>query len=177
MNTVGAEASTGGSSSILVDFDDPFSDAVMVTVWLVPIVPAVTTKLPLVAPLASASKAGTDKRALAEEDKLTDAPPVGTAADNGNVHVAVPPFDNDAALQLRLVIVTTGAGVLTVTVPEEPVKPIDVPVAVAPIGVVIETVAVAEGVSVTLATTPFGMAVTFIPVRMQVVEPAVMLAH
>jgi hypothetical protein len=68
--------------------ETPFKEAVTVAVCAEGIVPAVTVKVPVVAPAATVAEAGVVSRALLS-DTVTTVPPAGAAFDNVTVQVAV----------------------------------------------------------------------------------------
>jgi hypothetical protein len=91
----------------------PFSDAVIVTDWLLVTEPAVTVKLPVVAPAATVAEAGVVNAVLLSE-RATAEPPLGAAPDNVTVQV-------ELALEATLVgeqaslLSVTAAGAVIVT--------------------------------------------------------------
>lgn len=64
----------GATRPTWVDRVVPFSVAEMLAVWLVPIVPAVTVNVPVVAPLAMVTVGGTESTSLSS-DKVSVVPP------------------------------------------------------------------------------------------------------
>src|SRR4051812_27686690 len=105
ITTVGAEVSVDGTRRMEVDREDPFKAAATVADWFDEILPAFAVNVAVVAPLFTATTVGTVRRAVLDVT-LTEAPPVGAAADNDTVHVALPELDTEAALQVRAVNVT-----------------------------------------------------------------------
>jgi hypothetical protein len=140
--------------------------------------PAVAAKVATVALLLRVTPAGTANRLLPDA-RLTTTPLEGAADDKNTVHVALPLFDNEAELQLSALTVGTVEiwDDVTVTVLDEPVIATGPPAAVAPNTFVSEIVAVADAVSMILATVPFAIVVEFRPKTIHNSTPGAFTAH
>lgn len=143
----------------------------MVAEPLLVIVPAVAVNVPVVTPAATVAEAGTVSSPLLL-DKVTIAPPVGAAWLRVTVHVEEPPVLSDAGLQVRLLIL---AGTPTVMVPPVAVAAMLVAVddaadtAVTLIGTVPD--ALADRVTLIVASVPFWIVLAFNPLIMHVTVP------
>ena len=90
-----------------VDFELPFTDAVTIAISSVAIVPAVAVKLPVTAPAAIVTEAGTVKLALSS-DTVTVAPPAGAPLVNVTVHVVAWPDPRLTGIQVKADICASG---------------------------------------------------------------------
>jgi hypothetical protein len=97
----------------------PFSEAVTVTAWLDVTVPAVAVNLPVVAPAATETDAGTVNAALLS-DIARVAPPLGAACEIVAVHVVVAPELTDTGEHASDVTVVAGGMTVTEAVAEAP---------------------------------------------------------
>ena len=130
-------------------------------------------KLAVVKPATTVTEDGVVKEGLLA-DSVTTALPGGAAADNVTVHVEVEPEVTVAGEHCRPAMLT--AGDRTVIVPPFPVTAIPVPLGSAPrepfteIGTV-EPLAADPNPTVTVATVPLLIAVTFMPIAKHVSVP------
>jgi hypothetical protein len=153
----------------------PFSEALRVAVWLDVIQAVVAVKLPVVAPAATVTDAGTVSAALFEES-ATAAPPTGAAAESVTVQLEDPPDTTVAGEHCRAEAVGR-TGELTVIVPPAPVTAADVPSDSTPITLLSgrdkeEAVPLADSVTFTTAIAPAPMAFAFLPDARQITVPA-----
>ena len=100
-------------------FAVPLREAVMVAVCVVVDVAAVAEKLPVVAPAATVTEAGTENAEVLELVRETIEPPVGAAELSVTVQAAVPPGLTVTGLHPSEVGVTVA--VVAVIVPPVPV--------------------------------------------------------
>jgi hypothetical protein len=136
-------------------------------------VPAVATKLPVVAPAGTVTDAGVVSAVLLS-DNVTAVPPVGAACEMVTVHVELPPDRIEDGVQVMLETVGSISWP-TVIVPPVPVAPVETPPVETAIVLLIgsETNALLVGLNVkeTVATRPLGMVLVLIPEVRQVKVP------
>jgi hypothetical protein len=127
--------------------------------------------LAVVAPAATATEPGT-VNALLLSDTATDEPPAGAAWDNVTVQVEVPPDVTVVGVHWSAETETVEG---TLIVPPVPAMATLYPEGNTPItllsGIVATLPLVADTVAVTTATTPFPIALAFMPLARQVREP------
>ena len=138
---------------------------------MVAIAPAVAVNVPVVAPEATVTDAGTvNAPLLLDSETVTPAPPAGRVS--VAVHEDVPGAFTEVGLQARVLRV---AGTGTAIVPPAPLRLRAAPagdaatVLVTPMGIVPD--ADADSVTLTTAAGPFKMDVAFVPATMHVYEP------
>jgi hypothetical protein len=161
---------TGAFSDRLAVFEEPFSEAVRVAVWLAVKEPAVAVKVALLAPEGMVTDVGTVTRDELDATVAT-APPDPAAALRFMVQVAGAAGANAAGLQVSPVIVIEGPGWLTgaLTVMLAPLAEVVLapPAGEAPIGwftpIGTAPLALAESVTETVARIPLGIVVAFEP--------------
>ena len=158
-----------GTTVTVAVAEPPFNDPVTVAAAEEVTVPAVAVKVPVVAPAATVTDAGTVSAALFP-DSVTAAP-LAAACDSVTVHVVLPL--EEIELGEHCSAVTVGD---TLMVPPVPATPAKVPSGIVPIVLLIAIGAtalppVAGSVAVTTATTPLPIAALFIPVARHVSDP------
>ncbi len=140
-------------------------------VWLVVMVPAVAVNVALVAPAGTVTDAGTVVSGLLLESVAT-IPPVGAAWLRVTVQVEEPAVVSAAGLQFRLLMLT---GTPTVMLPPVALEAMLVPVDDAAetadtlIGIVPD--ALADRVTLIVASVPFWIVLAFNPLTMHVTVP------
>ena len=169
------ETSTGFAKEMVEVLEEPLREAVTVAVWLVLNWLAVTVNVPLPDPAAMASEF-VAVLIMPVVASVTFAPPDPAGPLRFTVQVAAAPEPKDAGLHVRELIV--GGEESTVTVPPVALTETELPpgdAAIAPLTPIL-IAAQPDTVAETVATTPFALAMAFMPLARQV-YPTDVVAH